>query len=58
MMVQHMWDHRNLPTEMSWTILVFLPKLNTVTQEIFQIEVMCGHGETVLFVERSIELVF
>ena len=31
-LAQNMWEHSIIPTEMRWTILILLPKVNTDTQ--------------------------
>ena len=39
-LVQHMWYHSTLPTELSWTILVLTPKGNADTREMGILEVL------------------
>ena len=39
-LTKHMWDHRTLPTDLSWTILVFLLKVNVDTRWISLIKVL------------------
>ena len=47
-LVQYMWDHRTLPTELSWIILVFIPKINTDTQGIVLLKVLWNIVEAVI----------
>ena len=47
-LVQHMWDHSNLPTENIWNILVFIPKVNAYTWGVGLIEVLWKFVETVI----------
>ena len=43
-----MWDHRTLPTELSWTILVFIPKINTDTQGVVLLKILWKIVEAVI----------
>ena len=43
-----MWDSRTLPTELSWTILVLLPKFHASTQGICLLEVLWNVVEAII----------
>ena len=47
-LVQHMWESRTLPTELSWTILVLLSKVHPDTREIGMFEVLWKVVEAII----------
>ena len=47
-LVQYMWYNSTLPRELSYTILVLLPKLNTDTRWIDLIKFLCKFVETII----------
>ena len=47
-LVKHMWESSMFPTELSWTILVLLPKVQTDTSGIGLLEVLWKVVEAII----------
>ena len=47
-LVQHMWEHRTISTELSWNILVLIPGGNADTQVVGLLEVLWKVVEAVI----------
>ena len=47
-LTQYMWQHMEIPTDMVWTILFLIPKVNTDTQVIFLLETLWKLVEAII----------